>query len=171
MWALYFEHAIIIIIAFELDHLRTLGHKLLKRTKLQTSELGRCDGHYTFKIPNTFQNPGPTRPRTQCLISLAGAAERRIPRSRPRNGGAVRALGVPALGMAFICADLVGRSRLRRSQTARLGCGDREVIICTDNGIESRQGLKISRCIGDRVKLASLVAWRPYRTSIEERWS
>ena len=28
-------NAIIILIAFELDHLRTLGHKLLKRTKLQ----------------------------------------------------------------------------------------------------------------------------------------
>ena len=37
-------NAIIILIAFELDHLRTLGHKLLKRTKLQMPELGRCDG-------------------------------------------------------------------------------------------------------------------------------
>ena len=64
-----FEHAIIILIAFELDHLRTLGHKLLKRTKLQMSELGRCDGHYN--IQNNLRG---TKPRdwaslrtTSCL--------------------------------------------------------------------------------------------------------
>ena len=71
-----FEHAIIILIAFELDHLRTLGHKLLKRTKLQTSELGRCDGHYIFKIIGMAQNAEPETALLHTTPCLREARER-----------------------------------------------------------------------------------------------
>ena len=88
-----FERAIITLITFEFDHLRTLGHKLLKRTKLQIPSWADVMGIIYSKLLEWHKTPSLRRP---CCTQLhaserpARGAGERFSLTSPQNPPAPR---------------------------------------------------------------------------------